>query len=98
MKLISDKCLYRFNTQPRGGGCCQLAQVCRRSWVSTHSRAEAAALSSWWIVCFSVCFNTQPRGGGCDAKKEKVKATISFNTQPRGGGCPHFFRSIENLL
>ena len=34
----------RFNTQPRGGGCLLATGRFReRDWVSTHSRAEAAA-------------------------------------------------------
>ena len=35
----------RFNTQPRGGGCFwPLVLIGSKKWVSTHSRAEAAAI------------------------------------------------------
>ena len=33
-----------FNTQPRGGGCIRLCLYAFKTLVSTHSRAEAAAL------------------------------------------------------
>ena len=36
--------IYSFNTQPRGGGCRLINLLYNLSTVSTHSRAEAAAL------------------------------------------------------
>ena len=36
-------------------------------FVSTHSRAEAAAVALTAFLIFSSGFNTQPRGGGCAA-------------------------------
>ena len=41
--LIGTEALC-FNTQPRGGGCIELERMELEERVSTHSRAEAAAL------------------------------------------------------
>ena len=54
-----------FNTQPPEGGCTNRTAITSLIWVSTHSRAEAAA-SAWFATSWHIaCFNTQPRGGGC---------------------------------
>ena len=57
------------------------------TFVSTHSRAEAAAnyCDKKWKD--ENRFNTQPRGGGCPARSCLNKVELRFNTQPRGGGC-----------
>ena len=52
-RLLMCHCIYSkqincFNTQPRGGGCLVLSICGSLFWVSTHSRAEAAAL--WFFV------------------------------------------------
>ena len=55
-----------FNTQPRGGGCFRKLYLKQyHDVVSTHSRAEAAAIPHWARFCDGKSFNTQPRGGGC---------------------------------
>ena len=43
------------------------------AFVSTHSRAEAAAYLHLILVNKFPCFNTQPRGGGC---KRTVKPIL----------------------
>ena len=55
--------------------------------VSTHSRAEAAALALLARAFFLRCFNTQLRGGGCSFNQILSGVPKRFNTQPRGGGC-----------
>ena len=55
--------------------------------VSTHSRAEAAALKPYRMLVDQACFNTQPRGGGCLRPLSSHQLVWCFNTQPRGGGC-----------
>ena len=45
--------------------------------VSTHSRAEAAAIAIYFYTVFLTCFNTQPRGGGCvNSLVGKIKITL----------------------
>ena len=46
--------------------------------VSTHSRAEAAAILGDLVIFIVVCFNTQPRGGGCDDKVRDYCLTKKF--------------------
>ena len=68
--------------------------------VSTHSRAEAAAL--WSLINSNplLGFNTQPREGGC-ALLTLIRVDVDkrFNTQPREGGCslPKKARKISVL-
>ena len=76
-----------FNTQPRGGGCSWLFYFPPLRRVSTHSRAEAAALSLFVSNKPFLSFNTQPRGGGCRQAISQAYNKRGFNTQPRGGGC-----------
>ena len=56
-------------------------------YVSTHSRAEAAANNNAKFSELNSCFNTQPRGGGCFPAANRISWKSGFNTQPRGGGC-----------
>ena len=97
MFYINNILTWRFNTQPRGGGCfvVQIVGYGENS-VSTHSRAEAAArLWSFNFLYRNCSFNTQPRGGGCKRKTYIVyRIKVSFNTQPRGGGCDANFMRI----
>ena len=57
--------LVSFNTQPRRGGCHDIAGKEDFPYVSTHSRAEAAAGCLWMDFTQFNRFNTQPRRGGC---------------------------------
>ena len=42
-----------------------LVNLVHKVFVSTHSRAEAAALQPCLVRMVDNGFNTQPRGGGC---------------------------------
>ena len=55
--------------------------------VSTHSRAEAAAICHPFSARSWRGFNTQQRGGGCPKICRGIATVGCFNTQPRGGGC-----------
>ena len=46
--------------------------------VSTHSRAEAAALYGIFCISGAISFNTQPRGGGCPGFSFLVMAAYMF--------------------
>ena len=54
-----------FNTQPRRGGCLPTIKSNNIDIVSTHSRAEAAAVIFLFFLARFLGFNTQPRRGGC---------------------------------
>ena len=54
-----------FNTQPHGGGCFDVTPYALNTFVSTHSRTEAAANTFSPTKSTRNCFNTQPHGGGC---------------------------------
>ena len=56
----------------------QAHQFSKLIFVSTHSRAEAAARSIRALVRVSACFNTQPRGGGCDLTRIVGELTTWF--------------------
>ena len=47
-------------------------------YVSTHSRAEAAAIIAVIFYFLDICFNTQPRGGGCACRKNTKKIILGF--------------------
>ena len=70
------------------------------NFVSTHSRAEAAAYSNVRNTFQCCCFNTQPRGGGCVRKRCNARRGDGFNTQPRGGGCdvPLYLLQTDQLV
>ena len=59
----------------------------RAFFVSTHSRAKAAAYTCLSVDIRYVGFNTQPREGGCLMPLPWAEERHSFNTQPREGGC-----------
>ena len=63
----------------------------RAFFVSTHSRAKAAAIYLHPGLYQFDCFNTQPREGGCLYPSSPPLACWGFNTQPREGGCIHLF-------
>ena len=51
--------------------------------VSTHSRAEAAALLPVFASVTFIGFNTQPRGGGCPRRKDRLSRLIVVSTHSR---------------
>ena len=78
-----------FNTQPRGGGCgFTLSNMDKVKAVSTHSRAEAAALSVAAKDTRNAKVSTHSRAEAAAylfCRSWRIER--SFNTQPRGGGC-----------
>ena len=51
--------------------------------VSTHSRAEAAAVYLTFFFDILFCFNTQPRGGGCSHSRRIARHCRCVSTHSR---------------
>ena len=80
-----DKC---FNTQPREGGCFIGVSFCWSSYVSTHSRAKAAAPHLLGFPSTRTTVSTHSRAkAAASLPQDQQMAYFSFNTQPREGGC-----------
>ena len=79
---------YGFNTQPRGGGCYWQPEFSVLTQaVSTHSRAEAAAIGKNQLVAHNFV-STHSRAEAAALRLLLLPTRRrSFNTQPRGGGC-----------
>ena len=60
-----------------------MRRVKNNAFVSTHSRAEAAANSRAVSCIGTLCFNTQPRRGGCDAAVRNFKQFKTVSTHSR---------------
>ena len=73
---------WRFNTQPRGGGCEEKKEINQKLCVSTHSRAEAAAPSS----CFeyaAITVSTHSRAEAAAFIHHFTMFLISVSTHSR---------------
>ena len=77
-----------FNTQPREGGC-DLAYIGNIliAWVSTHSRAKAAAFVTTMVSPSLTFQHTAARRRLLIKNSFIIFKFLSFNTQPREGGC-----------
>ena len=71
-----------------------LRHVRFESDVSTHSRAEAAALKRFILTILAMfSFNTQPRGGGCGGSFRTIKGTIFVSTHSRAEAAAFYDQS-----
>ena len=87
--MLNSSPLSCFNTQPREGGCNGLSGFERKRYVSTHSRAKAAAFLRASKRCFFALFqHTAARRRLHNEKLQALENILGFNTQPREGGCP----------